>query len=469
MADLKLGNVFNRVTPGNEVEQARNLGFANIATGIADTLSGKDFQPGMSGFEQAMVAGARGAATGFQNKAAMQKAQAQEEMNAWAKSLADDEAARAKALDFAEKEKTAISRASIPALSAYQEYKKTGDKAAFEARLKSIGTSFASSLGTELTNLHLDPNSDQIVVMTLKDIDGDGQQDTQRIDLADLIGPATELNADFAKGMLPVFGVTPPSKASEDVTFEQFKSFTPEEQAAYERFTGKGGKTDKSKGVSSARERILGTAGSEATQKEDAEILNGFDQRAVSANALKRLQQGLAEGIRTGGLTEITADSISVVNTLLGTNIKMPADIAEFRSLLKDQLGSALQIYGAGTGISNRDVISAEQTIGTVDTPKEALQKILAGMSARLEATDEYANKLEQLILEEDAGRITPAESDARRAELRTKFRARLAELYNQKLDESLAMEQNFMRTGSTSGAATPQEIEIDLDGNIIQ
>lgn len=477
---LKLGALQNKITAGNEQEQARNMALANNLQLGAQLISGQGFQAGMSPFEQVAQGALLGASQGFKNKAEMKKAQAQDEYNAWLQELQNNEVQLQESEAYAAKVKESMERAALPyaaARIAYGEGKM--NKEEYAATLKNIAEITFMHRGEELVSAQLEGDNPDLLGIVVRDPDT-GNTTTRVQNLTELSQAALAQDAEIGRALLAAQGRLPSGyfdKKSATGSDEISKladyrkalseAQTPEERAAVDSIFGV--KREKSSGVSSARERILGSAGSEETQKEDAEILNGFDQRAVSANALKRLQQGLAEGIRTGGLTELTADSISVVNTLLGTNMKMPADIAEFRSLLKDQLGSALQIYGSGTAISNRDVISAEQTIGTVDTPKEALQKILASMSARLEATDEYANELEQLMLEEDAGRITPAESDARRAKLRTKFRARIEELYNQKLDESLAMEQNFMRTGSISGVMPAKEQIIDLDGNIIQ
>ena len=371
MADLKFGNVLNRLTAGNEAAQAQSTGYANLASSIADTLAGKDYQPGMSGLQQALVAGARGAATGFQNKAAMAKATAQDEMNAWAQTLVEDERLRAKSLEFAEKEKTAVMQASIPTLSAYQEYKKTGDKAAFETRLKSIGTAFAASLGTQLINLHTDPNSDQMVVMTLKDLDGDGQQDTRTIDLASLVGPATELNAEFAKGILPVFGINPAKATDSEPTFEQYKAMSPEDRMLVDQFRGK--KTTSDKTSWDDRDKAVFKNLTGTVEK----LANYDDLQALADAAASKL---INSGVDTGFGTDTLATVAGALGRTFGVDSlsNFSGDVSALSSALREQVLPKVKALGAGTGISNADRDYAEKTVGSVNDTAESLVEKMA-------------------------------------------------------------------------------------------
>lgn len=471
MAQLKLANIFNKMSPATsptaeqDQQRSRNLGSAlQLAAKVA---GGEGIDPQASGFQQAITAGLLGGAQGFTNKADMQKAQAQDEYNTWVQEVQKAEAQAAQAADFQAKEKAAIMQASIPALSAYQQYTQGGDKEAYVNKLKSIGTAFAAELGGELINLHLDPGSDQMVVMTISDVTGDGQQDTKTINLAQLIGPATELNAEFAKGMLPVFGVTPPAKeGTTELTFEQFQAMSPEERALYQEFSGKGGKGPKKDTGAS----LLGKKGNEEIQKKRAALLNGSPERAAARGRIAQVQELLASGTQTGALTELSSQALGILGTALGVDFSSVSNVAQLNALLKGQLSGVLSIFGAGTGISNRDVENAQLIIGSVENPADALRKIQAYAAANLRVAEEQANVIREVDLKMRAGDIDEVEGERLAAQAESGQFERIQALYKEELDKALGMEQNFLRTGSTAGAAAaPQEIEIDLDGNIIQ
>lgn len=429
MANLKLGNVFNQfsgVTPESEQRQASSLNLANTFSGIADTLSGKDFQPGMSGFEQALIAGSRGASQGFKNKAEMEKAKRQDELNAWAQTLAEYEQGEAKKLAIQEKESQALDQVSVPAMVALAQYKQTGDKASYEGRIKQLVDSFARQTGREAVQVHVDPNNDAVFSITMKDLD-DGETDTQAFDLTSLVGRASKINAEIGTQGMSALGLAVPEKPLTGKAGELQAAkkagieFTPEEEKAF----------------------LLGTSGkgkSEDFTKRDEIVLknlNAVSEKMANFSQLESLADSSANklinsGLDTGFGTDILASVAGGFNTIFPSEslANFAGDVSSLRSLLQEQVLPKVKALGAGTGISNADRDYAERTVGTVnDTPESLLEKM-----ALQRAVAEKGKEVRQAY--EDAAAGAGDFADISPSQANIALRQKLKEIENRSLDD---------------------------------
>jgi hypothetical protein len=479
---LRLGNVFNKVGAlgaNTEEKSARSLALANTLTGVADTLSGKDFQPGMSGFEQTLIAGVRGAASGLQGKAAIEKAKGQDELNAFAKSLADSEMAAAEAEQYQSKINQANEQSAVPyAASRVALVEGTMQLPEYTTAVSNLIRSNVEFRGEELvTEPAMEGNDPDTWGWQVRDPET-GKISTVKINLArELTQHVLKQDAELGRALAMAQGRLP--KGFLDKTKEPTGKLA-DLQAAQQALGRELTEPERMKilGLSDGKEAprgsfILGEEGEKEAQKKRQAVMAGSAERAAARGAIQQVQELLAADTQTGALTELSANALGALGTILGVDFTSVTNVSQLNSLLKSQLRGVLSIFGAGTGISNRDVDNAQLIIGTVNNPKDALRKIQAYADAQLTVTDEYAKFMRELDLALQNGQMSEADGRAALFEFENTMFDKLKQRYAQSLDSALSMEQNFMRTGSTTGA-TPQaapagEITIDIDGNIIQ
>jgi hypothetical protein len=378
MADskLRMGNVYNSITAGNDVEQARNMGYANLASSIADTLSGKDFQPGMSGFEQVAIGAARGASTGFQNKAAMQKAQAQEEMNAWAKSLADTEAANAASEAKLNKEKAVEQKyASIIASAVIGAQ---GNPERLKQTLPMYYKMMAKESGYEVVSITPQGENPYVYSVTLRDPE-DGSTETQDVNPTALGQYVFEQDQELGKQFVAALGGFDPNKLTTSKKSDGQNKIIEAETALgralneQERMNVLGIKTSADKAGWDDRDKAVFKSLNERVEK----LANFDDLQALSDTAATKL---IDSGLDTGFGTDVLASVAGALGRAFGADnlTQFSGDVSALSSALREQVLPKVKALGAGTGISNADRDYAEKTVGSVNDTVESLIEKMA-------------------------------------------------------------------------------------------
>ena len=477
---LKLGNLANSVrslspTAQQDIQSARSK--QELFAGLANTLSGKDYQPGMSPFESALMGATRGAEQGFKSKADMGVAKGQDELNAYVQQLAEKERQDAESLQYHETIQKANKQSALPYVAArvaLAEGQMSQEE--YSASVKNIISSNITTRGEELLSAEMQGGNPDVWAVQAKDPDT-GNISTVIYNLpSELMQYAAEQDAEMGRAGALAVGRLPKGYLEKDKATgkaaelkaikEAGITLTPEEEKTFLL-----GATSKGSGKS-PESAIFGKKGTEEIQKKRGAIVNGAPERAAARGRISQVQELLASGTETGALTEMSSLALGVLGKALGVDFSSVTNVAQLNSALKGQLSGVLSIFGAGTGISNRDVDNAQLIIGTVENPADALRKIQAYAAANLVVTDEYAQKMTQLDLEQKSGRLTEEQALTQLSEFEASMFTRLQEQYNKELDKALGMQQNFMRTGNTAGVAPQvpaQEITIDLDGNIVE
>lgn len=377
---LKLGNLANSVrslspTAQQDIQSARSK--QELFAGLANTLSGKDYQPGMSPFESALMGAARGAEQGFKSKADMGVAKGQDELNAYVQELAGYEQAEAKKLKMAEDEKAALEKIAVPAAAARIKLAKDGDTTAYETTMKQLADTYARATGRELVGGHIQSANPNRLSVSLKDLE-DGSTDTSDFDINEIAGFALEQDEELGKELLRSMGAGLPDKQETTglvAELEQYRKAlasaqTPEEKAFLaSKVSGKTG---------SANERV--PAGRTVIEKKDAELVAQMPKlQGVVMNADAIIDTLAESGIQTGPLADWKANFLGSINTIAGQSIF--GDVADFqkvRALTAEQVFAVVKNLGAGTGISNADRDFAAQAAGTDLTDPAAIARLQA-------------------------------------------------------------------------------------------
>ncbi len=475
---LRLGNVFNKVESlgANTQEQAaRSLALGNTFSGVADTLAGKDYQPGMSGFEQALIAGARGAATGFQGKAAIEQAKGQDELNAYAKTIADYEMETARIEEVERKEQESIAQAA-PAIAAatiaFAEGKT--DEQTYSATVENLVKNIMQTQGREVVSVTKQGTDPFTYAVTVKDPET-GETETAIRNVGKEFGAAVlKMDAELGKAFIASSGRLPANYFQKQekptgmqATVEQAKALlgrdlTPEERTAV---------ANKELGISEPKE-------DKTTQKRKENLGKLLDDpnKSPLLKAGKTAQQAqiAASLVVNSGLEGgFGTDVLSTLASAFGTALNLPdltktaATTESLRAALAPLVFSSVSNLGSGTGISNKDLDFAEKSIGSITNTAESLLRNMA-LAQALAEKDAAGYEIEQAWLRGD---IETAERDQLLTNLRN------VDVNDPDFGVAAATERYFQqymadyqakKTGATAPAQA-QSISIDENGNIIQ
>jgi hypothetical protein len=415
---LKLGNLANRVEAigANTMEnQARSLALGNTFSGIADTLAGKDYQAGMSGFEQALIAGARGAATGFQGKAAIEKAKGQDELNAWVQELQAAETQNAASEARLAREKAAEQKyASIIASAVIGAQ---GDPERLKQTLPMYYKMMAQESGYEVVSITPQGDNPYVYSVTLKDPE-DGTTETQDVNPTALGQYVFEQDADLGKQFVAALGGFDPAKLQKAkeptgklAELQQYRealasATTPEERMQVESIFGKGSKS---------AEWTEGDKQAAKNLQAEAERLNKIDYSAMGTLASTAADRIIETGLDVNWLSK--SDIAQGVASLgaLGGNAKREAEIWSIvESALQELTLPKVKALGAGTGISNADREFASKIVNKQSDTSETILQKMALQKAIAEVQDEFKQlRLDANALSGEFEGMTPSEAQA--------------------------------------------------------
>lgn len=386
---LKLGNLANRVEAigANTMEnQARSLALGNTFSGIADTLAGKDYQAGMSGFEQALIAGARGAATGFQGKAAIEKAKGQDELNAWVQELQAAETQNAASEARLAREKAAEQKyASIIASAVIGAQ---GDPERLKQTLPMYYKMMAQESGYEVVSITPQGDNPYVYSVTLKDPE-DGTTETQDVNPTALGQYVFEQDADLGKQFVAALGGFDPAKLQKAkeptgklAELQQYRealadATTPEERMQVESVFGKAGKGAESwSDADKSADKDL---------RARAEASNKMDFLSIGRLADTAAQKLIETGLDVNFFTKTAPAQIAASLGAFGEQGKEEARAwSVVESVLRELTLPKVKALGAGTGISNADrefastIVNKDSDTSETIIEKMALQRALA-------------------------------------------------------------------------------------------
>lgn len=432
MADLRLGNLANKMSPSvsggvSQEDIARSQGLQNV---FASMASGIDTSKQNSPIMNILGQGLSGAAAGYGYKAGVQTGKAQDEYNQYVQQMAEYEKGLAEAENFEKKQEAAESKIVVPATVARIEYSKTGDKQAYEAKVRSLADSFAQGIGAELVTAHLDPQNDQRLVMSLKG--PTGAQDTQIIDISDMIAKASKLDPELAKQGMMSIGVTPPmEKGSLQEKISQTEKGLGRPLTDQEKSELAGFKATK-EATTDQGNFMLGEKGAEAQQKQRATVIENLPKYQDAVVSADMISEKLASGVKTGILSSWSAPAQQLINEAVGTQIfNNPKDLAEIKSQLNAQLGTVIKQFGSGTAISDRDLSTAREIVGSAATPSEALIRIQALVKAKAQQAVMEANIYNDPVA---MGYNTKSEAEAAIRDMYDPKNGTLKQLYNDNL-----------------------------------
>jgi hypothetical protein len=440
MADsksLRLGNVFNKVGSlgaNTEEKSARSLALANTLSGVADTLSGKDYQPGMSGFEQALIAGARGAASGLQGKAAIEKAKGQDELNAFAKSLADDEMKRAKIEEIERKEQESIAQAA-PAIAtatiAFAEGRT--DEQTYSATVENLVKNIMQTQGKEVLSVVKQGSDPFTYAVTVRDPEtGEAETDIRNVG-KEFGGVVLKMDAELGKAFIASAGRLPANyfQKQEKPTgkladLQSAQQALGRELSESEKMQILGVKTGAETKSWDDRDKAVFKSLNERVEK----LANYDDLQALSDAAATKL---IDSGLDTGFGTDVLATVAGALGRAFGADnlTQFSGDVSALSSALREQVLPKVKALGAGTGISNADRDYAEKTVGSVnDTVESLIEKM-----ALQRAIAEKGAEVKRLYQDASAGAgefdgMNPG--DANRL-----LQQKLAEIENRGLDDA--------------------------------
>lgn len=385
---LNLGNLANKVTPAvsptASQDVARSQNIANSLALAADTLSGKNYVPGQSGFEQALGAGLRGAAQGMQGKATMTAAKGQDEYNAYVQQMADFEANTTKVKDRIEREQNAQKKyASIIASAVVGA---NGDPEKLKAMLPMYYKMLAKESGYDVVSITPQGDNPYLYSATLKDPE-DGETSTQDVTPVEVMQYVFEQDPELAKQAIAAMGQFDPSLLSKGKTSALADKITETEQALgrslteQERLDILGITQNNPKPEVSDYQKEL----DKKTAVTDSKVLEALPQLQSVAFSADRVIDELARtGIQTGPLSQLKAELLGGINSITGVDIfGSPETIQTLDALQAPQVFAAVRNLGAGTGISNADREFAAKTIGGSLTDP----KVIARMQALLKAS----------------------------------------------------------------------------------
>jgi hypothetical protein len=472
---LRLGNVFNKVESlgaNTQEKTARSLALANTVSGIADTLSGKDYQPGMSGFEQALIAGARGAASGLQGKAAIEQAKGQDELNAYAKTIADYEMQTAKVEEAARKEQESITQAA-PAIAAatiaFAEGKT--DEQTYSATVENLVKNIMQTQGLEVVSVSKQGTDPFTYAVTVKDPET-GETETAIRNVGKEFGGAVlKMDAELGKAFIASAGRLPANYFQKQ---EKPTGKLAELQTAQEALGRELTEPEKAKILGLG----MGTGEDKTTQKRKESLGKVLDDpnKSPLLKAGKTAQQAqiAASLIVNSGLEGgFGTDVLSTLASAFGTALNLPdltktaATTESLRAALAPLVFSSVSNLGSGTGISNKDLDFAEKSIGSITNTAESLLRNMA-LAQALAEKDAAGYEVEQAWVRGD---IETAERDQLLSSLRN------VDVNDPDFGVAAATERYFQRymadyqakkTGATAPSQT-QTISIDENGNIIE
>ncbi len=396
---LKLGNLANRVEAigANTMEnQARSLALGNVFSGIADTLSGKDYQAGMSGFEQALIAGARGAATGFQGKAAIEKAKGQDELNAWVQELQAAETQNAASEARLAKEKAAEQKyASIIASAVIGAQ---GDPERLKQTLPMYYKMMAQESGYEVVSITPQGDNPYVYSVTLKDPE-DGTTETQDVNPTALGQYVFEQDADLGKQFVAALGGFDPSKLQK----AKEPSGKAADIAAAEASLGRPltePERMKLLGLDKGGDKL--SVGEEALLKKEAAAIaenppESFASSVDSFNAIA--DQLISTGMNTGFGTGVMATIASGLGDALGIKDfeKYASDAGALSSQLKQAALTKIKLTGANP--SNADRIYIDEITGGLGTQQDAILNNVALQAASSYKGQKIAELKQQWVM----------------------------------------------------------------------
>jgi hypothetical protein len=472
---LRLGNVFNKVESlgaNTQEKTARSLALANTVSGIADTLSGKDYQPGMSGFEQALIAGARGAASGLQGKAAIEQAKGQDELNAYAKTIADYEMQTAKIEEAARKEQESITQAA-PAIAAatiaFAEGKT--DEQTYSATVENLVKNIMQTQGLEVVSISKQGTDPFTYAVTVKDPET-GETETAIRNVGKEFGGAVlKMDAELGKAFIASAGRLPANYFQKQ---EKPTGKLAELQTAQEALGRELTEPEKAKILG----LDMGTGEDKTTQRRKESLGKVLDDpnKSPLLKAGKTAQQAqiAASLIVNSGLEGgFGTDVLSTLASAFGTALNLPdltktaATTESLRAALAPLVFSSVSNLGSGTGISNKDLDFAEKSIGSITNTAESLLRNMA-LAQALAEKDAAGYEVEQAWVRGD---IETAERDQLLSSLRN------VDVNDPDFGVAAATERYFQRymadyqakkTGATAPNQT-QTISIDENGNIIE
>jgi len=383
---LKLGNLANRVEAigANTMEnQARSLALGNTFSGIADTLAGKDYQAGMSGFEQALIAGARGAATGFQGKAAIEKAKGQDELNAWVQELQAAETQNAASEARLAREKAAEQKyASIIASAVIGAQ---GDPERLKQTLPMYYKMMAQESGYEVVSITPQGDNPYVYSVTLKDPE-DGTTETQDVNPTALGQYVFEQDADLGKQFVAALGGFDPAKLQK----AKEPSGVAADAAQAEAFLGRP-LTDQEKEQIAKKKLGLGSAAVAENPPES------FASSVDSFNAIA--DQLISTGMNTGFGTGVMATIASGLGDALGIKDfeKYASDAGALSSQLKQAALTKIKLTGANP--SNADRIYIDEITGGLGTQQDAILNNVALQAASSYKGQKIAELKQQWVM----------------------------------------------------------------------